>query len=123
MMKRETFSIAAIYVPVAGYAIINERLNPHAGLSAVSNINLLGKVMEYGMPGYKRNGSLELSFASQKQYIAIYAKPELAQEFREELSAASIGKSCIRFTKPEQIDFKVIAKLLKRTKATPPCAC
>ncbi|MFI5281976.1 MAG: hypothetical protein ACHQ0J_02460 [Candidatus Dormibacterales bacterium] len=42
---------AAIYLPVAGYAAVNERLNPHAGLSAVSNINLLGKVLEYDMQG------------------------------------------------------------------------
>jgi uncharacterized protein YdhG (YjbR/CyaY superfamily) len=75
------------------------------------------------MPGYKRNGSLELSFASQKQYIAIYAKPDVVNEFRGELGIASIGKSCIRFRKPEDIDFAVIAKLLRRTAATPACAC
>jgi uncharacterized protein YdhG (YjbR/CyaY superfamily) len=87
--------------------------------------NLAGyeEVMEFGMPGYKRNGALELSFASQKQYIALYVKPILADEFRGELGAASIGKSCIRFTRPEQIDFAVIAKLLQRTKATQPCSC
>jgi len=87
--------------------------------------NLTGyeECMEFGMPGYKRNGSLELSFASQKQYIALYVKPILADEFRAELGAASIGKSCIRFTKPEQIDFAVITKLLRRTEATPPCSC
>lgn len=102
-----------------------ERRETMEKLRSLCQKNLSGyqEVIEHGMPGYKRNGSLELSFASQKQYIAIYAKPELAQEFRAELGAASIGKSCIRFSKPEQIDFKVIAKLLKRTKATPPCAC
>ena len=87
--------------------------------------NLAGyqECMEYGMPGYKRNCSLEFSFASQKQYIALYAKPVVVNEFREVLRKAKIGKSCIRFTKPEQIDFAVIAKLLRRTEATPGCSC
>lgn len=79
--------------------------------------------MEYGMPGYQRNGSLELSFASQKQYIALYMKPAVVDEFRGALGVASIGKSCIRFSKPEQIDFAVIARLLRRTEATPACSC
>jgi uncharacterized protein YdhG (YjbR/CyaY superfamily) len=80
------------------------------------------EVMEYGMPGYKRNGALELSFASQKGYIALYVKSALANEFRAQLPAASIGKSCVRFRRPEDIDFAVIAELLRRTAATPPCA-
>jgi uncharacterized protein YdhG (YjbR/CyaY superfamily) len=79
--------------------------------------------MEFGMPGYKRNGALELSFASQKQYIALYVKPAVVDEFRRALAPASIGKSCIRFSKPEQIDFAVIAKLLQRTEESPACSC
>jgi uncharacterized protein YdhG (YjbR/CyaY superfamily) len=87
--------------------------------------NLTGyeECMEYGIPGYKRNGSLEFSFGSQKQYIALYAKPVLVDEFRAALEKAKIGKSCIRFHKPEDIDFPVIAKLLRRTVATPGCSC
>lgn len=41
----------AIYLPVMGYAIVNDRQHPHAGLSAVGSINLLGKVLEYRMQG------------------------------------------------------------------------
>jgi hypothetical protein len=41
----------AVYLPVLGYSAVNDRLNPHAGLSAVSNINLLGKILEYDMQG------------------------------------------------------------------------
>jgi len=94
-------------------------------LRSLCRQNLSGyeECMEFGMPGYKRNGALEVSFASQKQYIALYVKPTLANEFRGELGAASIGKSCIRFSKPEQIDFDVIARLLRRTGETPPCSC
>jgi uncharacterized protein YdhG (YjbR/CyaY superfamily) len=99
-----------------------------AAIEKIRNLcrqNLKGyeECMEFGMPGYKRNGSVELSFASQKQYIALYVKPTVVNEFRGVLGAASIGKSCIRFKKPEEIDFAVIAKLLCRTEATPACSC
>ena len=72
--------------------------------------------MEYGMPCYKRNGTMEVSFASQKQYIALYVmKKDVVDEFRGALAGASIGKGCIRFKKPEQIDFAVVQQLLRRT--------
>jgi uncharacterized protein YdhG (YjbR/CyaY superfamily) len=87
------------------------------------NLSGYQECMEHGMPSYKRNGAPEFSFASQKQYIALYAKPVLVDEFRKALGKAKIGKSCIRFTKPEDIDFAVITKLLRRTKDTPPCSC
>jgi uncharacterized protein YdhG (YjbR/CyaY superfamily) len=94
-------------------------------LRSLCRQNLTGyqECMEYGMPGYKRSGTLELSFASQKQYIALYVKPAVVNEFRGVLGTASIGKSCIRFSKSEQIDFAVIAELLRRTEATPACSC
>ncbi|HEX3743833.1 MAG TPA: DUF1801 domain-containing protein [Bryobacteraceae bacterium] len=102
-----------------------ERRAAFETLRALCRQHLIGyeECMEYGMPGYKRNGSLELSFASQKQYIALYVKPTVVNEFRATLGAANIGKSCIRFRKPEEIDFTTIAKLLRRTEATPACSC
>ena len=79
--------------------------------------------MAYGMPCYRRNGVLEVGFASQKQYIALYvAKREVVDEFRGALAASSIGKGCIRFTKPEKIDFDILKQLLQRnveSKAVP----
>src|SRR5438045_879913 len=72
--------------------------------------------MEYGLPGYKRNGVVEVGFASQKQFIAVYVlKKDVLDEFRTKLSATSIGKGCIRFSKPEQIDFDALKRLLRRT--------
>ena len=73
--------------------------------------------MEYGMPAYKRDGKLVFSFASQKQYIALYVGEKLAEEFRAALPEASCGKGCIRFKKPEHMDFAVIERLLRRTEA------
>src|SRR6266481_7894446 len=77
-------------------------------LRNLCNQNLRGyqECMEYGMPGYRRNGVLEVAFASQKQYIALYVlKKDVVDEFRSALSASIIGKGCIRFTKPDKIDF------------------
>jgi uncharacterized protein YdhG (YjbR/CyaY superfamily) len=79
--------------------------------------------MEYGMPGYKRNGSMAVSFASQKQYIAVYVGAKLADEFRSALPMANIGKGCVRFSKPEQMDFDVIKQLLRRTMETKSASC
>ena len=71
---------------------------------------------EYGMPCYKRNGAAEVAFASQKQYVSFYVmKKHVVDEFRAALPASKIGKGCIRFTKPEQIDFEVVGQILKRT--------
>ena len=80
--------------------------------------------IEYGMPVYKRDGAMEISFASQKQYIALYVmKKEVLDEFRPALGASSIGKGCVRFNKAEKIDFAVIDRLLRRNaqSAAAPC--
>ena len=80
--------------------------------------------MEYGMPCYKRDGKLEVSFASQKQYIALYAlKEDVVNEFRTALKGCNIGKGCIRFSNPERIDFDLVEKLLRRTEESASKAC
>ena len=62
--------------------------------------------------------------ASQKNFIALYhmglySNPELLKWFKSEYpkhSAAKLdmGKSCIRFKKPEHIPFKLIGELMKK---------
>jgi uncharacterized protein YdhG (YjbR/CyaY superfamily) len=80
--------------------------------------------MEYGMPSYKRNGKVEVSFASQKNHISLYVlKEKLVETHRAELAGASIGKGCIRYSKPEKLDFKVIAKLLVAAQGSAESAC
>ena len=80
--------------------------------------------MAYGLPGYKRNGIVEVAFAIQKQYIALYVmKKEVVDEFRGALSGASIGKGCIRFTKPDKIDFDVLKRLLRKTAKSKSAPC
>ena len=80
--------------------------------------------MDYGMPCYKKHGKVEVAFASQKRYIALYiAKQAVVDDFRGELGGLSVGNGCIRYPKPDKIDFTVIAKLLKATHDSPEKAC
>ena len=77
--------------------------------------------------GYHCDPRLPLGFvniASQKNFIAIYhmgiyANPQLLQWFVDEYpkhttAKLDMGKSCIRFKKPEQIPFKLIGELMKK---------
>lgn len=72
--------------------------------------------MDYGMPSYKKDGTVEVAFASQKSYISFYIMKEgVLDEFRSRLSGVSLGKGCIRYTKPEKIDFDVVEQLLRES--------
>lgn len=71
--------------------------------------------MNYGMPSYSRDGQVEVSFASQKNYISLYIlKQEVLDAYKEHLAGAgvSFGKGCIRYSKPERIEFEVVEELL-----------
>jgi uncharacterized protein YdhG (YjbR/CyaY superfamily) len=82
------------------------------------------ETIDYGMPVYKRSGSMEVAFASQKQYIALYVmKKAVMDEFRDSLPGTSIGKGCIRFRKPDQIDFDVVKQILMRTASSGAVPC
>jgi uncharacterized protein YdhG (YjbR/CyaY superfamily) len=71
--------------------------------------------MGYGMPGYKLDGQPQVGFNSQKQYIAVYVmNTKLLDEFRDQLNASSIGKSCVRYNRPEKVNFAAIERLLER---------
>ncbi len=78
-------------------------------------------------PGYHCDPKLPLPFlsiASQKNFIAVYhmgvyANPDLLKWFTTEFPKHSsakldMGKSCIRFKKPEQIPVKLIGELAKK---------
>jgi uncharacterized protein YdhG (YjbR/CyaY superfamily) len=72
--------------------------------------------IDYGMPVYKRKGVMEVAFASQKHYISLYIlKKPVLDEHRAALKGFSIGKGCVRFKRPEQIDFEVVKSLLRGT--------
>lgn len=74
--------------------------------------------MEYGMPGYWRNGVAEVGFASQKHFIALYIlRTDVMAAHRQRLAVrgVSLGKGCIRYSRPERIDFEVVESLLRAT--------
>ena len=74
------------------------------------------ETMRYGSPCYEKNNIAEVGFASQKNNIALYIlKQDVMQKYRDELKGVSTGKGCIRFTKPDKIDFEVVKKLLSGT--------
>ncbi|MFG3657004.1 iron chaperone [Streptomyces sp. NPDC047706] len=78
------------------------------------------EVMAYGMPAYERDGAAEIAFASQKQYISFYLmRGDVREAFEERLAAQDMGKACLRFRKPELIDFELVRDLLKATAAGP----
>jgi len=70
--------------------------------------------MEYGMPCYKpKDGEVEVAFASQKNYISFYIlKEDVLNKYRESLTGLNVGKGCIRYSKPEKIDFNIVEQLL-----------
>jgi hypothetical protein len=67
-----------------------------------------------------------MAIASQKNFIAfyhmgMYALPELLTWFTTEYPKHSkakldMGKSCVRFKKPENIPYKLIGELVKKMK-------
>lgn len=70
--------------------------------------------MAWGMPAYFRGEAAPIAFASQKQYIVVYVMDaEIREEFAERLAGQDMGKSCLRFRKPEQVDLDLVADLIR----------
>jgi uncharacterized protein YdhG (YjbR/CyaY superfamily) len=82
--------------------------------------------MTYGMPSYSRHGQVEVSFASQKNFIALYIlKNDVMDAHRALLKGkgVSLGKGCIRYSRPERIDFQVVEKILKAAQESAGIIC
>lgn len=101
------------------------------GFQECMNYGMIGYVVPHTLypPGYHCDPKLPLpflSFASQKNFIAfyhmgLYANPELLDWFVSEYQQVSktkldMGKSCVRFKKPDQIPFDLIGKLVSKVK-------
>jgi len=80
--------------------------------------------MVYGMPGYSRRGVVEVGFASQRNYIALYIlRQDALASQRPALAGLNVGKGCIRYTKPEKIDYSVVRKMLAATRRSKGPVC
>jgi len=99
------------------------------GFKEEMNYGMIGYVIPHSIypPGYQCNPKLPLPFiniASQKNFIAfyhmgIYAEKEILDWFTSEYPKHSelkldMGKSCIRFKKPEHIPFELIGELVQK---------
>ncbi|GAB4149960.1 MAG: DUF1801 domain-containing protein [Bacteroidia bacterium] len=99
------------------------------GFEETISYGMIGYVVPHSVypPGYHCDPKLPLPFvsiASQKNFIAlyhmgIYADQALLEWFTNEYPKHSkakldMGKSCIRFKKPDQIPFKLIGELMKK---------
>lgn len=65
-----------------------------------------------------------VALANQKNYISIYIcslqdGQYIAEKYKNELGKVSVGKSCIRFKKIEDINLKTLGKILKIAEANP----
>jgi uncharacterized protein YdhG (YjbR/CyaY superfamily) len=75
--------------------------------------------MEYGMPSYLRDGSVEAAFAKQAQYLSLYIlKKSVFDSHRAELAGLSLGKGCIRYRRAAEIDWNVVTRLLVDTRTS-----
>ncbi len=84
------------------------------------------ELMVYGMPSYSRNGEVEVAFASQKNYISLYIlKQDVMDAHKEQVAGKGIsfGKGCIRYSKPERIDFEIVEEMLIATEKSDAPIC
>ncbi len=99
------------------------------GFTEIMNYGMVGYVVPHAAypAGYHCDTKLPLPFmniASQKNFIAfyhmgIYANPELLSWFTAEYpkhvkGKLDMGKSCMRFKKPDQIPFDLIGELVQK---------
>lgn len=88
----------------------------------------------YNMPGYgsfkyKNYKKDELNWptiaiASQKNYISVYVcaidgDKYVAEKYKDDLGKVSVGKSCIRFKKIEDINLDVLKQVIKEAAKSP----
>lgn len=89
----------------------NEKPYIHAGMLAF-------KPYHYKYASGREGDWFVVGLASQKNYISVYvcasdAKQYVAEKYKDQLGKVSVGKSCIRFKHPDDIDFEVLRKVLK----------
>jgi len=82
------------------------------------------ETMEYGGPCYSRDGTVvpygddKVGFMSQKHFIGLYIlRTDVMNAHKHLLKGKGIshGKGCIRYSKPERIDFNVVESMLRAT--------
>lgn len=85
--------------------------------------HIMAGMIGYGTYHYKYASGREgdwaiIALACQKNYISVYVcasdgKEYVVEKYKKQLPKASIGKSCIRFKKPEDIDRPLLQKIIR----------
>lgn len=75
------------------------------------------ETIKYKMPTYEFQGHVLCAFASQKHYMSLYMDVGIVEKHRDELQGLSVGKSCIRFRRIEQLPLDTIRLMLAETVA------
>lgn len=95
---------------------------PAASLQALNQVrNAIQKAIpeaeetiSYNIPAYKVSGRVALYFAGWSRFYSIYpASESLLAAFGDQLAAAKIVKSTIRFSFSEPVPVKLIGKIAK----------
>ena len=83
------------------------------------------KMLGYGKMKYKyasgREGEwMKIGIANNKQYISMYCcaateKGYVAEQYKERLPKANIGKSCVRFKRLADLDEDVLRELIRES--------
>jgi hypothetical protein len=68
--------------------------------------------IRFGMLDYPGVASL----AAQKSYVALYVAPAVLDKHRENFPDVSAGKSCLRFSRPAEIDRVALRRLLREVR-------
>ena len=77
------------------------------------------EAMAHGMPSYSRDGQVEVAFAKQAHHLSLYIlKKPVFDAHRADLAGLSLGKGCIRYRRPDQVDWRVVESLLADTRDT-----
>src|SRR6185503_15672163 len=93
--------------------------------------HLASGMLAYGPYQYRGKTSsgtwFRMGLASQKRYISLYVMAEdlvsggyLAESYKDRLPKADIGKSCVRFKRPEDLDRATLTQLIQEAATLKP---
>lgn len=101
---------------------VKELYNLMRKLAPGEKPNITSGMIGLGLHSYKTKSGREgewpiLMLASQKNYISVYVcaadgKEYIAEKYKSDFPKASIGRSCIRFKKIEDIDLNKLEKVI-----------
>jgi uncharacterized protein YdhG (YjbR/CyaY superfamily) len=75
------------------------------------------ELMAFGMPAYGPPKLPWIAFNSQKQHISLYAGQSALEAYADRLAGVDHGKGCVRWRRPDAMDFDLIAEMLEHVQA------